>query len=143
VVDLPAPPTTLALPPPITTPPPLVSTPLLQQAPSIDTTTPRIAVPQPAPNATIVPGCPNSNADCTPEEEGEGPLSEAAKEILKEFLKCAAEGKSFDQCLVDDPAPTALANLNGDERAQLVNCLGSSDLNGTRDFWEPCIARVR
>ena len=90
----------------------------------------------------MVPGCPG-RADCPPEPEGEGPLSEAAKEILKEFAKCAAEGKPFDQCLLDDPPPPTLTGLGDDERVQLTICLGSNDLNASESLWNGCVARVR
>jgi hypothetical protein len=90
----------------------------------------------------MVPGCPG-RADCPPEPEGEGPLSEAAKEIVKEFAKCAAEGKPFDQCLLDDPPPPALTGLSDDERVQLTSCLGSNDLNATETLWSGCVTRVR
>ena len=33
----------------------------------------------------------SSGPDCPPEPEGEGPFSEAVKEMLKEFVKCEAE----------------------------------------------------
>jgi hypothetical protein len=113
--------------------------------------TPNLALPAPAPSfapaahaaiapaeppaAAIVPACPD-RPDCPkPEGEGEGPLSEAAKEILKEFAKCAAEGKPFDQCLEDDPPPPTLSSLSDDERGQLTSCLGSNDLDATQNLW--------
>jgi hypothetical protein len=70
-------------------------------------------------------------------------LSEAAKEIIEEFVKCEAESKSFDQCLLGDPPPPTLSSLNEDERTRLTGCRGSQDLSATRDFWEQCIARLR
>jgi hypothetical protein len=101
-----------------------------------------MAAPAAPPAAVMVPGCPG-RADCPPEPEGEGPLSEAAKEIIKEFVKCEVEGKSLDQCLLDDPPPPTLSSLKEDERTQLIGCLGSNNLSATRDFWDGCVARVR
>ena len=120
--------------PPTMNPPPAV----LAPAPSLEPTPPMAAPPA----AVIVPGCPG-RADCPPQPETEGPFSEAAKEIIKEFVKCEAEGKSLDQCLLDDPPPPTLSSLDDDERTQLTGCLGSQDLSATRDFWEQCVARLR
>ena len=89
----------------------------------------------------MVPGCPG-RAEC-PEPDGEGALSEAAKELLKEFVKCEAEGKSFDQCLLDDPPPPTLTGLSDAKRVQLTSCLGSTDLSATEGFWNGCVSRVR
>ena len=91
------------------------------------------AIPATAPTAMIL-GCPDG-PDCPPEPEG---LGDADKEILKEFAKCAAEGKSLDTCLSDDPPP-ALGQLTEEDRAQLVQCLGSSDLSTTKERWSGCL----
>lgn len=99
-----------------------------------DTTT---AVPGTAPTM-MVPGCPEG-PDCPPEPEGEGPFSEAVKEMIKEFAKCEAEGKSLDRCLSDDPAPPHLSQLTEEDRMQLTQCLGSSDLSATRERWSGCL----
>ena len=139
-VELPPPPMVPALPPTVQTLPPTSMNPppaVLAPAPSPEPTPPMVAPPA----AVMVPGCPGQ-ADCPQQPETEGPLSEAAKEIIKEFVKCEVEGKLFDQCLLDDPPPT-LSSLNDDERAQLTDCLGSQDLSATRDFWEQCVARLR
>lgn len=63
-----------------------------------DTTT---AVPATAPTM-MVPGCPEA-PDCPPEPEGEGPFSEAVKEVIKEFAKCEAGGSRLT-----DVCPTIL-----------------------------------
>ena len=90
------------------------------------------AISATAPTAMIL-GCPDG-PDCPPEPEG---LGDADKEVLKEFAKCAAEGKSLDTCLSDDPPP-ALGQLTEEDRAQLVQCLGSSDLSATEVRWSGC-----
>ena len=82
----------------------------------------------------VAPGCPDG-PDCPPVPEG---ISDADKEMLKEFAKCAAEGKSLDTCLSDDPPP-ALGELTEEDRAQLVQCLGSSDLSSTKERWSGCL----
>ena len=92
------------------------------------------AIPATAPTA-MVPGCPDG-PDCPPEPEG---LSDADKEMLKEFAKCEAEGKSLDTCLSDDPSPAHLSQLTEEDRAQLVQCLGSSDLSATKERWSGCL----
>ena len=137
-------PTVPTLPPPVQALSPGQTNPSLAApvpTPSVEPTPPIMAAPAAPSAAVMVPGCPG-RADCPPEPEGEGPLSEAAKEIIKEFVKCEVEGKSFDQCLLDDPPPPTLSRLNEDERAQLTGCLGSNDLGATRDFWDGCLARV-
>ena len=91
------------------------------------------AISATAPTAMIL-GCPDG-PDCPPEPEG---LGDADKEVLKEFAKCAAEGKSLDTCLSDDPPP-ALSQLTEEDRAQLVQCLGSSDLSSTKERWSGCL----
>jgi hypothetical protein len=91
------------------------------------------AIPATAPTAMIL-GCPDG-PDCPPEPEG---LGDADKEVLKEFAKCAAEGKSLDTCLSNDPPP-ALSQLSGEDRAQLMQCLGSSDLSSTKERWSGCL----
>ena len=53
------------------------------------------AIHAPTPTA-MIPGCPDG-PDCPPEPEG---LSDADQEMLKEFAKCEAEGKSLDRCLL-------------------------------------------
>jgi hypothetical protein len=83
----------------------------------------------------MLPGCPDG-PDCPPEPEG---LSDADKEMLKEFAKCEAEGKSLDTCLSDDPSPAHLSQLTEEDRAQLVQCLGSSDLSATKERWSGCL----
>jgi len=141
-VEIPPTPTVPTLPPPVQTlPPSLTIPPTLAPAPALtlESPVPGLAAP---PAAVIVPGCPG-RADCPPQPEAEGPLSEAAKEIIKEFVKCEAEAKSFDQCLLDDPPPSTLSSLNDDERTQLTGCLDSQDLSATRDFWEQCVVRLR
>ena len=66
-------------------------------------------------------------------------LGDADKEILKEFLKCAAEGKSLDTCLSDDPPSPLLSQLTEEDRAQLAQCLESSDLSTTKERWSGCL----
>jgi hypothetical protein len=111
-------------------------------APAIATPVPVVAAPAaPAPTA-LVPGCPG-RADCPPEPGAEGALSEAAKEIIKELVKCEVEGKSIDECLSDDPPPPRLAELNEAERSQLKSCLGSNDLAATQDLWSTCVPGLR
>ena len=92
------------------------------------------AIPATAPTAMIL-GCPDG-PDCPPEPEG---LSDADKEMLKEFAKCEAEGKSLDTCLSDDPPPPHLGQLTEEDRAQLAQCLGSSDLSTTKEWWSGCL----
>ena len=92
------------------------------------------AIPDTAPTAMIL-GCPDG-PDCPPEPEG---LGDADKEMLKEFAKCAAEGKSLDTCLSDDPPPPQLGQLTKEDRAQLAQCLGSSDLSATKELWPGCL----
>jgi hypothetical protein len=92
------------------------------------------AIPATAPTA-MVPGCPDG-PDCPPEPEG---LGDADKEMLKEFAKCEAEGKSLDRCLSDDPPPPHLGQLTQEDRAQLAQCLGSSDLSATKERWSGCL----
>lgn len=147
-VEIPARPIVPAMPAPMPTYPSLTSpsltTPSLAAPaplPTFEPAAPAIAAPA-APAAIAAPGC-TVGVDCPPEPEGEGPLSEAAKEILKEFAKCAAEGKPFDQCLLDDPPPPTLTGLGDDERVQLTICLGSNDLNASESLWNGCVARVR
>ena len=82
----------------------------------------------------MILGCPDG-PDCPPEPEG---LGDADKEVLKEFAKCAAERKSLDTCLSDDPPP-ALSQLTEEDRAQLVQCLGSGDLSSTKERWSGCL----
>ena len=82
----------------------------------------------------MIPGCPDGS-DCPPEPEG---LSDADHEMLKEFAKCAADGKSLDMCRSDNSA-SALSQLTEEDRAQLVQCLGSSDLSNTKERWSGCI----
>ena len=50
----------------------------------------------------MVPGCPEA-PDCPPEPEGEGPFSEAVKEVIHEFAKCEAGGSRLT-----DVCPTIL-----------------------------------
>ena len=95
------------------------------------------AIPAATPTV-MVPGCPDG-PDCTPEPEGEGPFSEAVKEMVKEFAKCEAEGKSLETCLSDHPPPPNLSQLTQEDRAQLVQCLGSSDLSATKVRWSGCL----
>jgi hypothetical protein len=147
-VEIPARPIVLVTPAPMPTYPSLTSpsltTPSLAAPaplPTFEPAAPAIAVPA-APAAIAAPGC-TIGVDCPPALEGKGPLSEAAKEILKEFAKCAAEGKPFDQCLLDDPPPPTLTGLSDDERVQLTSCLGSDDLNATESLWNGCVTRVR
>jgi hypothetical protein len=91
------------------------------------------AISTTAPAAMIL-GCPDGPA-CPPEPEG---LGDADKEVLKEFAKCAAEEKSLDTCLSSDPPP-ALSQLTEEDRARLVQCLGSSDLSSTKERWSGCL----
>ncbi|AGK56345.1 hypothetical protein HYPDE_23293 [Hyphomicrobium denitrificans 1NES1] len=92
--------------------------------------------------ALVVPACPG-RADCPPQAESEGTLSEAAREILKEFAKCEVEGKSLAQCLSDAPPPPRLSTLSTLERARLTDCLGSDELDSTKELWSRCAAHVR
>ena len=111
-------------------------------APAIATPAPAVAAPAAPAPAALVPGCPG-RADCPPEPGAEGALSEAAKEIIKELVKCEVEGKSIDECLSDDPPPPRLAELNEAERSQLKSCLGSNDLAATQDLWSTCVPGLR
>lgn len=95
------------------------------------------AIPPPDPTE-MASGCPDG-PNCPPEPEGEGPFSEAVKEMLKEFAKCEAEGKSLETCLSDDPPAPHLSQLTQDDRAQLAQCLGSSDLSATKVRWSGCL----
>jgi len=120
-----------------TAPPPITSAPSI--APGVHVAAPADApettgaIPATAPTAMIL-GCPDG-PDCPPEPEG---LGDADKEMLKEFAKCAAKGKSLDTCLSDDPPP-AISQLTEEDRAQLVQCLGSSDLSSTKERWSGCL----
>ena len=117
------------------------STPPSIAAPATPASPPAAAVQEtPAPTA-VVPACPN-RPDCPPGANGEGPLSEAAKEILKEFAKCEAEGKSVEACLSEEPPPPQLSELSFEGLSRLRECLGSSDLAATKDRWNSCVAFV-
>jgi hypothetical protein len=59
--------------------------------------------------------------------------------MLKEFAKCEAKGKSLETCLSDDPPPPNLSQLTQEDPAQLVQCLGSSDLSATEVRWSGCL----
>ena len=83
----------------------------------------------------VAPGCPDG-PDCPPEPEG---FSDADKEMLKEFAKCEAEGKSLNTCLSSDPPPPQLGQLTQEDRAQLAQCLGTSDLSATKERWSGCL----
>ena len=91
------------------------------------------AIPATAPTATV-PGCPDG-PDCPPVPDG---LGDAYKEMLKELAKCQVQGKSLDICLSDDSA-SGLRQLTEEDRTQLVQCLGSSDLSATKERWSGCI----
>jgi hypothetical protein len=144
---MPAPP--MAVPAPVTAPDLGAATAPITSAPSV---APEVDAPAAAPAAApettgaipattptaMVPGCPEG-PDCPPEPEGEGPFSEAVKEMLKEFAKCEADGKSLETCLSDDPPPPHLSQLTQEDRAQLVQCLGSSDLSATKELWPGCL----
>ena len=120
-----------AAPSPITSAPSVATgVPVAARAAAPETTG---AIPATAPTAMIL-GCPDG-PDCPPEPEG---LGDADKEVLKEFAKCAAERKALDTCLSDDPPP-ALSQLTEEDRAQLVQCLGSSDLSSTKERWSGCL----
>ena len=140
----------MAMPAPITAPylgpsaAPITSAPSLKPGVDIPAAAPAAAVPDAtaavpatAPT-TMVPGCPDG-PDCPPEPKGEGPFNEAVKEMLKEFAKCEAEGKSLETCLFDDPPPPNLSQLTEDDRMQLMKCLGSSDLSATKVRWSGCL----
>ena len=92
------------------------------------------AIPATAPTA-MAPGCPDG-PDCPPEPEG---FSDANKDMMKEFAKCEAEGKSLETCLSDEPSPARLSQLTEEDRAQLMQCLGSSDLSATKERWSGCL----
>jgi hypothetical protein len=140
---MPAPP--MAVPAPVTAPDlgpataPITSAPSV--SPEVDAPTAPAAAPEttgaiPATTPTVMaPGCPDG-PDCPPEPEG---LSDADKEMLKEFAKCEAEGKSLDRCLSDNPPPPNLSRLTQEDRAQLAQCLGSSDLSATKERWSGCL----
>ena len=83
----------------------------------------------------VAAGCPDG-PDCPPEPEG---FSDADKEMLKEFAKCKAEGKSLNACLSGDPPPPQLGQLTQEDRAQLVQCLGTNDLSTTKERWSGCL----
>ena len=136
---------------PIAVPPP-VTAPALRAAAAPMTSTPSVApqvnvpaAPAAAPETTgaisattptvMIPGCPGG-PDCPPEPEG---FSDADKEMLKEFAKCEAEEKSLETCLSDDPPPPNLSQFTQEDRAQLVQCLGSSDLSATKERWSGCL----
>ena len=132
----------MGMPAPVTTPN-LGTAPLpITSAPSVAPGAPLVApaaapettgaIPATAPTAMIL-GCPDG-PDCPPEPEG---LGDADKEVLKEFAKCAAERKSLDTCLSDDPP--SLSQLTEEDRAHLVQCLGSSDLSSTKERWSGCL----
>ena len=123
-----------AAPSPITSAPsvaPKVDVPAAAPAAAPETTG---ATPATAPTA-MIPGCPDG-PDCPPEPEG---LSDADQEMLKEFTKCEAEGKSLDRCLSDDPPSPHLGQLTQEDRARLAQCLGSSDLSTTKEWWSGCL----
>ena len=136
----------IPMPMPMVTPmpsPPLPVTPVLPLAPSPTFVVPNVAVPEvtvlptPVPPVTTgSPGCPGG-PECLP--EGEGALSEAAREILEELAKCDVEGKSVEQCLSDDPPPPLLSQLSGDNLSRLTSCIGH-DLSSSRDRWAACAA---
>ena len=140
----PAIPTPMLMAPPMPSPP-LTAAPALPLAPRPTFDVPNVSVPAvtvlPTPPAvtTISPGCPEG-PECLP--EGEGALSEAAKEILEELAKCQVQGKSVEQCLSDDPPPPQLSQLSGDALSRLTSCIGY-DLSGSRDRWAGCAAVVR
>lgn len=138
----------MVVPAPVMAPDLGASTAPITAAPSI---APEVDVPAAAPAApeitgaiatteatVMAPRCPGA-PDCPPEPEGEGPFSEAVKEMLKEFAKCEAEGKSLETCLSDDPPAPHLSQLTQDDRAQLAQCLGSSDLSATKVRWSGCL----
>ena len=83
----------------------------------------------------VAPGCPDG-PDCPPVPEGFG---DVGKEMLKEFAKCEAEGKSLNTCLSGDPPPPQLGQLTQEDRAQLAQCLGTSDLSATKERWSGCL----
>jgi hypothetical protein len=128
-----------------------VMAPNLGTAPSPITSAPSVApgVPVVAPAAApaitgaisattptdVAAGCPDG-PDCPPEPEG---FSDADKEMLKEFAKCEAEGKSLNACLSGDPPTPQLGQLTQEDRAQLVQCLGTSDLSTTKERWSGCL----
>lgn len=142
------PPAPMVVPAPMTTPNLGTLSPAAPIAPSPSIAAPDVNFPTAAPAepaapdtaaiapattpAVMAPGCPDG-PDCPPEPEGEGPFTEAVKEMLKEFAKCEAEGKSLDQCLSDDPPPPHLSQLTEEDRAQLTQCLGSTDLSATKE----------
>lgn len=102
-----------------------------------------IAATPAAPAAiAVVPACPG-RAGCPPQAEPEGPLSEVAREIIKEFAKCKVEGKSLAQCLSDAPPSTRLSTLSTVERTRLTDCLGSNDLTSAKDLWSGCAVHVQ
>ena len=124
----PSPPMPMALPTPMATPTPMPTVPA-----------PAASVPYPMPTPT--------GQDCTEEHdcphEGEGLAKEVLDELLKEFAKCEAENKSFDQCLSDDPSPPALASLSDESRFKLSECLGSNDLAQSRGSLETCLQQMQ
>ncbi len=142
-----APAAPMAMPAPVTTPDLRPATAPVISAPSVapESAAPGAALAA-APETTgaipattpteMVPGCPGA-PDCPPQPEGEGPFSEAVKEMLKEFAKCEAEGKSLETCLSDQPPH--LSQLTQEDRAQLAQCLGSSDLSATKVRWSGCL----
>ena len=147
-------PTPMPVTPAIPTPMPMVTpmpsptlpvTPVLPIAPSPTFGVPNVAVPEVSvlpttvpPVTTVPPGCPGG-PECP--TEGEGALSEAAREILEELAKCEVEGKSVEQCLSDDPPPPLLSQLSGDNLSRLTSCIGH-DLSSSRDRWAACAAGV-
>ena len=134
----------MAVPAPVTAPDLGAATAPITSAPSVGPEIAPATAPAAAPEITgaisattptdVAAGCPDG-PDCPPEPEG---FSDADKEMLKEFAKCEAEGKSLDTCLSDDPPP-ALSQLTEEDRAQLVQCLGSSDLSTTKERWSGCL----
>jgi hypothetical protein len=140
-IGMPTPTSPMAIPIPITPAPMAIPIPMAIPTPAAPAAIP---TPTPIPMAipTPVPGCPG-RSDCPPNPEGEDALSEAAEEILKEFIKCEIEGKSVEQCLADDPSPPQLSQFSYEDLSRLTQCLGSSNLSATKDRWSGCVAELR
>jgi hypothetical protein len=104
-------------------PPPVVAAPTLPQPESLPITT-----------TVVVPPC-QTGETCPDQPEPKSDFEKAVEDIMNEFGKCMGEGKPLEQCLMDDPPPPVFTKTAAD----LLACLGSSDLAETKDKWEGCL----
>ena len=134
----PMPPTTITTPAPMPTPVPTPippGLPTLPFAPQPTNNPLPLAEPPPKRECPGAPGCPSV--------ESEGTLSELAEEVLKELVKCEAEGKSLDSCVNDEPRTLRLYKLPEDQFQPLIQCLGANDLSITKARWSQCLSVVK